>query len=501
MTSTQLYKVNVEDEALEGRLPILPRERIYEKYGSFMWTCCAFSAATWAFLIGGYLPTVGDWRIGVLGYAIGGIIGMVLVTLTSGVPCFKYGTDIIDASKSSFGYRGIVVLLFGLLATLLGWTYVVEALTSRGASNIVATMTGTSVTGASHEKLVIWTAIGALFLVWLIATRGPKLFERFNGYIGPLHMLITLIMLWILVDRFGLHGLLTRQLPADQMVTKDKFEGLSLAVEFGMSSSMTWWPTMGGLTRLVKNKHHLMGPIVIGIAVLGAVFVSTVAALAAISAGTPDPTIWMITVGGKVFGSIVMAVVLTANVATMVVMTYLAGVSIQQIRVLAGVKWELLIALLLLPGVYFAFRTEWLLSAVMSWLSYNGVMFVGVTGIVLVDYYVLRKERLDVAHLFATGRSKYQFWGGFNWIAIVITFASTWGYLKLYDPVTGAMNPWFRYLGASIPTVVISAIAYYIAMKLLALPFGKGSYEQSKTSQSKATAGTRLAAGEIRVGL
>lgn len=92
-----------------------------------------------------------------------------------------------------------------------------------------------------------------------------------------------------------------------------------------------------------------------------------------------------------------------------------------------------MLALLLLPGAFFAFRTEWLLSAVMSWLSYNGVMFVGVTAITLVDYFFLRKEQLDPAHLFATKGSKYEFWAGINWVAVVVTILSTWGYLELYN--------------------------------------------------------------------
>jgi len=59
---------SVEQEALAGRLPVLSGNRVYKSYGSFLWTCCAFSAATWAFLIGSYLPYVGDWRLGVIGY-------------------------------------------------------------------------------------------------------------------------------------------------------------------------------------------------------------------------------------------------------------------------------------------------------------------------------------------------------------------------------------------------------------------------------------------------
>ena len=498
---SQSHKVNVEQEALSGRLPVLSSERIYNSYGSYLWTCCAFSAATWAFLIGGFLPYVGDWRLGVIGYVIGLIIGMALVNLASGAPSYKYGTDVIDTAKASFGYRGVIIPLFGLLATLIGWSYVVEALTARGAANIAATISGAKSTGGAHENPVICVALASLALVWFIASKGPTFFERLNGYIGPLHMLITVLMFGILIHRFGFHTLWVSQLPADQMMTHDKTRGLALAVEFGASNAMTWWPVVGGLTRLVKRGTHVMGPSVIGIGLLGAAFVSTVAALAAISAGTHDPTIWMISLAGPVLGSCTMAVVLTANIATMVVMLYLAGVSIQQVKFFARIRWEWLLAILLAPGIYFAFKTEWLLSAVMSWLSYNGVMFVGVTGITLVDYFVLRKERLDPAHLFATTGSKYRFWGGVNWLAIVITALSTWGYLWLFNPVTSAMAEPFKYLGATIPVTLLSGVAYYFAAKTILIPMRKGGYGEGGQNASRATLDPRPETGAVTVSL
>ncbi|TCV62227.1 MULTISPECIES: cytosine permease [Pseudomonas] len=491
---------SVEQEALAGRLPVLSGNRVYKTYGSFLWTCCAFSAATWAFLIGSYLPFVGDWRLGVMGYVIGLIIGMALVSLASGVPSYKYGTDPIDTAKASFGYRGIVIPLFGLLATLIGWSYVVEALTARGAANIAATVTGSEVTGDSHEHLVIGVALATLFLVWLIACKGPKLFERLNGFIGPLHMLITVVMFGILVEKFGIGHLWNAQVAPDQMLTHDPVQGLALAVEFGVSNAMTWWPVMGGLTRLVKHKKHVMGPSIIGVGILGAAVVSTVAALAAISAGTYDPTIWMIAIGGPVFGSIIMAIVLTANIATMVVMIYLAGVSIQQVKFFARLQWEVLLALLMLPGVYFAFETEWLLSNVMSWLSYNGVMFVGISGITLIDYFVLRREQLDAPSLFATHNSHYAYWAGVNWTAVVISIVAVGGYLYMYNPVSVAMSDTFKYFGASIPVIALSGLAYYLAVRLIVAPLGKGNYTRSHVV-SRPTLDAQPKPGSMRVSL
>src|ERR1700736_780957 len=74
-------QAEISREALAGRLPILSEERIYSRFGSFLWTCTSFSAATWAFLIGGSLPSVGNTVIGILGYLCGVILGLVPVVL------------------------------------------------------------------------------------------------------------------------------------------------------------------------------------------------------------------------------------------------------------------------------------------------------------------------------------------------------------------------------------------------------------------------------------
>lgn len=473
----KLTQARVMEEALSGRLPLRSNERVYKSYGSFLWTCTAFSAATWAFLIGGFLPYVGDVRIGVLGYLTGLLIGMAIVVLASGMPSFKYGVEPIDAAKASFGPYGIALPLFGLLATCVGWTYVVVALTARGGANVLQTIEQSDV--PPGEPIIIALALLTMFAVWLVASKGPWLFERISNYIAPGHILVTVIMLVILLYHYG-SDLWTLQVPADQRLAATPGQGFALAVEFGISNSLTWWPIMGGLTRLVQRRSHIVGPSVVGVGVLGAAFISMVAAFAAVSAGTPDPTIWMIKLAGPVLGSIIMSFVLAANIATMVIMLYLAGVSIQQIKPLTRVRWDLLIALMLLPGIYVAFRTEWTLSIVMSWLSYNGVMFVGITAVTFVDYFILRRERLLPAHLFTRSRaSAYWFWGGVNWVAVVISLLSVALYLYLYNPVTAQMHAFAHLFGAGIPTMAFAGIAYFIAMKLIVIPAGKGGYAES----------------------
>lgn len=477
----------VTQEALSGRLPILGGERIYSGYLPFLWTCVAFSAATWAFLIGGYLPYIGNTMAGVTGYVVGLLLGMVPVTLASGIGPYKYGVETLDAAKAAFGRWGMIVPLVGLVATLAGWTYVVVALTARGAGNVIKQARGGETT---PEGVIIGIALFSIVLVWLIASKGPWLFERLSNYIAPGHMVITVVMLIVLIAKFG-GDVFTTNVAAADSFTPDHQLGFAYAVEFGVANSLTWWPVMGGLTRLVKSKKHIVGPSVIGVGVLGAAFISGVAAMAGAAYGTADPTIWMIDLGGRVLGSAIMTFVLLANIATMVIMVYLGGVSIQHVKSFARLRWDVVVGLLLLPGVIFAFRTEWLLSKVIQWLTYNGVMFVGITGITLVDYFILRRQRLDVPGLFSRNRSgPYWFWGGVNWIAVTIALGSIWFYLWLYNPITLKTQPEFKWFGAGLPTMVLSGLIYWLVMRLVVVRTGIGDYPDA------ATASRRLARDE-----
>jgi NCS1 family nucleobase:cation symporter-1 len=314
-------------------------------------------------------------------------------------------------------------------------------------------------------------------MVWVIARRGPTLFQRLSQFVAPGQMLVTAFLLGLLFYRFGPAVLWTSDVRPDRALTHDHVLGFAYAAEFGVSNALTWWPIMGGLTRLVKRRRHLLGPAITGVGVLGATFISSVAAIAAARAGTPDPTRWLLALGGPVLGTAMLVFVLAANLITMVILIYLAAVSVQQVRQLTRVPWDLVLALLLAPGVYFAFRTAWVLDVVMAWLSYNGVMFVGITGITLVDYFVLRRQSLDAPQLFTRSASgKYWYWGGVNWAAVGVALASIACYFYLYNPTTYRVAFVFRYFGAGIPTMVLAAASYYCLAYFLMRRVGKGAY-------------------------
>jgi NCS1 family nucleobase:cation symporter-1 len=90
-------------------------------------------------------------------------------------------------------------------------------------------------------------------------------------------------------------------------------------------------------------------------------------------------------------------------------------------------------------------------------------MFCPMFGIVLVDYFLLRKASLVVEDLYLVDR-KYWFWKGINPLALLawaIGFAIYLGFSPmLMEKVLGihAFFPWS--LGSSLPSMVIAALIY-----------------------------------------
>ena len=452
-------------EALAGRLPVLPDERIYKTYGSLLWTTAVLSAASWAYLIGSAFPAFGNTWLSIVGYLVGLVVGEVVVVFAVGIPSFRFGIDAIDAAKATLGTRGCVLLLFAVLAASLGWAYVLTAMTARGMVR-VAQLAGGPSTSLS-EPMVVAVAITLLVLIWHLTRRGPAAMERLSRICAPGQLLIALLILGLLLAKYGTSALSGHDVAPEKAITADPLAQIAYAVEFGFDNALGVLPFLGGLTRLVKYKRHLIGPTVVGSGIVGASLVASVAALAASVASDPDPANWMIKLMGPAVGSAMIGFLLIANIGTLVVLVYVASVAVQQIRTLAALQWEWVVALTLLPGVIFAFRTEWLLNHVMTWLAYNGVMFVGMAAVMLTDYFSLRRQRLKIADLFALPREgAYWFWGGVNWIAIAVIAGAAAMYLALFDPVSLRIHPLFRYAGAGIPTAISAAIIYYAAMRL-----------------------------------
>ncbi len=92
------------------------------------------------------------------------------------------------------------------------------------------------------------------------------------------------------------------------------------------------------------------------------------------------------------------------------------------------------------------------------WIS---LAYAPVIGIVLVDYFILRRQTLDLRAIFSHRKgSPYDFWGGWNIAAYIGVAVGVGVYLLLLNPVSLWYSAPFAYMTASVPSLVSGGLVY-----------------------------------------
>lgn len=461
--------------ALEGRLPILPDERLFKSRGTLFATCIVFGAAIWIFMIGAGLSALGDVRFTIPGYIIGSTIGYVLVMFGAGLPSFRYGIDAMDVAKASFGTRGAVIPLLGLLGVALAWSAVVTCFIARGTATVArATLPPETFAGENSHWLTVGVALIVVVATWALVRRGPALMERINNVVGPGLLIVATILLILLGNRIGWDHIWTGRVPASGWIFPDRSLALISAVELGMGASLGSWPFVAGFTRLVKNRAHVVTPSMLGVPMIGGGYGVGVAALVANALPSTDPVMWFLDLGGTMWGGVAAIAVLIGNVAVIGLLIYFVAVAAQQIAWVRRQSWGIVIAVLLIPCAISAFYADVVLSSVLGVCNYQSLLYVAVTGATLVNYVFVLRGHLDLRSVFARhGQGAYAGWRGWNIGGVISVIAGTVVYRLMYDPMTLAPGPGFGWVGASVPALLVSAGLFLVFAALSKRPLPK----------------------------
>ena len=171
--------------------------------------------------------------------------------------------------------------------------------------------------------------------------------------------------------------------------------------------------------------------------------------------------------GGVVVGVIALVFVALANVTSTAVSIFASGLAMRHVPALRLRPWWQLMVLALLPCVPFVFWPDDLYSMGDTFLAYNGTIYAPICGILFVDYFFLRGQRLSLWSIFEDDPSgRYHYKGGYNWIGLVALLSGLASYLFLYTPISGETHWLFGYMPASIAAFSTAAVCYWVAMAL-----------------------------------
>ncbi|MEQ1578219.1 MAG: cytosine permease [Hyphomicrobium sp.] len=429
------------------------------------------AAATWCYVIGEYVGYYLNLKMGFAALTAGSMIGMFLVTLSVVPMATRYGIDSIASAKPQFGNRGWMITVFLQYASIIGWNSLLLIFFGKSVSQLLTTL---GVVDAESSGFVV-RAVSALACagVFLVLMRGATGLERMSMVLFSFIVGIGLWMAWMLLTNQADAIAAAKPSAASGSLQWDYVTGL----EIGIVSLLSWWPYIGAMVRESPDAHTATLPAMLGMG-LPVPILSVVGLASILALQTSDPSAWLIQLGGSTYGVIALLFVIAANIGTAIAGVYATGVGLRQVPAFAQMPWSTLVLMGLVPVAAVSILVpDLFFSNFGTFLAFIGVFFAPLCAIQIVDYFLLRGQRINIRGIYQQGPgSPYQYWGGFNIAAILAMAAGFFTYLYLLNPVSYASNSPYQYLTASLPTAFVGGLVYLILTLVIVKPAGKGDY-------------------------
>jgi putative hydroxymethylpyrimidine transporter CytX len=414
------------EHAMSMNGPVEGRERnLLERDFFLLWAGAAISLSEiWA---GGLLVPFG--LVAGLGIILlGHLLGNVPMAL-GGLIGSRQGVPAIVSTRGALGNRGSILPATLNIVQLVGWTAVMLWIGGQAAAGLAG----------GGARAPAWTiALGVLTTVWALAGhRAWRLLQR----IGVMLLLgLSVVLTALALKTYGWRELLAaRDTPAMPLML-----GLDLVIAMPIS----WMPLVSDYTRFAATPGRGIRGTWWGYFIVSS-WMYAVGLVAATATGTGAPeTALMQLMGAHGLLGPALLVVLLSTVTTTFLDIYSNAVSVQSLfpklasrpAVLAGGALGTLLALFFDAAKYEGF------------LLFIGSAFCPLFGVVLADYFILKRGNYDAEDLFRRGR--YWYTGGVN-VRALLAWAAGFGIYR------GCVQTVFAG-GASVPSLLGAAAVYLL---------------------------------------
>jgi NCS1 family nucleobase:cation symporter-1 len=455
----------------ESAWPLLPGERTWGALRLTL-TLATTAAATWCYLIGESVGGFLGFIKGGLALSAGCMIGMLLVLLAAGPVCMRFGLDSIAATKPQFGSRGWVVPAALQSISIIGWNSLLIIFFAKSAVQFAVAL-GLLRPGAQNAALVPILTLGACAVIFLALRRGASGVSLVSNLL-VVHVFVGLWMLYLLVSRRWPELMAAR--PA--LASGDALWNYTTGIELGVGATLSWWPYLGAMIRMAPDARRIVLPVMLG---MGAPvpLLSLIGLAGALVLKSSDPAEWLRTVGGPTYAIVSLGFVTAANFGTTTAGIYASAIGLRNFKSLQGRSWNGLLLLTIAPVALVGILIPELFFAKFgNFLALIGVAFAPLCGIQIVDYFVLRRRRVELRAIYDEGPgSAYRFWHGYNPAALLALVAGCTTYVLMLNPLTYASSPAYPYLTASLPAVATAALVHFVCSRYV-IARGRGGYRR-----------------------
>jgi NCS1 family nucleobase:cation symporter-1 len=386
-----------------------------------------------------------NWVLGALGIVLGlSLIETIVVVVVGnlagcalfGLFCVmghRTGVNQMVLSRSAFGRRGAYVPAVAQLLLTMGWvgvnTWVVLDLTL-GVLDELGVSGGTGLKYAIGFALMALQAVIAIYGFYLIRT-----FEKYTVPVAALIMVVMSVLAWTKSDITWSHS---------TVHGADKLTSISqLLTAIGIGWGISWFTYSSDYTRFVARRYTDR-QVWLGTALgmfIPTVWLATLGATIASSGSQTDPSQLVASVFG-VMTIPVLLLIMHGPVATNILNLYSCSLAALSVGIRVA-RWKVTAAAAVVgSGVLVAFiQSESFATSFDNWIASIVVWISPWAGVTLVEYFVLRRGKVDVPALYEPPeRSPY---GDVNWpaiVALVCGLAVGWAWeYGLVKPLQGPL--------------------------------------------------------------
>jgi NCS1 family nucleobase:cation symporter-1 len=397
----------------------------------------------------------------------------LLVTLAVVPSSSRYGIDSIQAAVPQFGRNGWVLTVALQYLSIIGWNSLLLIFFGKSVAEFLNAV-GIGGTGLDDFVVPVATLL-ACAVVFVILIRGASGLERVSMVLFSFIVGVGAFLVVMLLVKEG--GALADAQPA---YASSKRLDYQYGIEIGLVSLLSWWPYIGSMTRQAPNPRVAVMPSMLGMG-LPVPLLSIVGLAGILVLQTSDPAQWMTEVGGDALGAVALLFVIAANFGTATAGIYASTVGLKSVPGLRKVSWNVALGLSLVPVMVIGVvLPDWFFDNFGTFLAYIGVFFAPLVGIQIVDYFVLRRQRISLRGIYdSSPNAPYAYWGGINPAALVAMAAGVGTYLYLLNPQSYAVHEPFSFVGASLPAAAVAALVHVLLTQLVVRRAGKGGYDEA----------------------
>ncbi len=390
--------------------PISADARVFS-LGSYVLMWWSSLIVIQAFVLGqGFLPPNGSMNIfqASLVMVLAALVAVAMFSL-NGAAGNKYGIPYLIQTRASFGVRGSKIVEFLRALPAIAWYGIGTWIAALSLDGILATLVGLTAPWAKYAYFVLLQGAQTL-----LAYGGIRTMKWFNVY-GSL--VIAAVMTYMLIHIVGTHGF---QIEESWRRAADWGPAFWAGLTTAIGILATVMLNIGDMTRHLESSPrsnwlgHLFGVLPPWF------FMLSLGIIAGASLGIWDPVQALMQLSPNPIALVVLlAFILVAQFTTNLTINILppALIFMDSFKI----PWHKAVVL---TGVLGTLSCPWLLLANMQVFSgfilYYSALFGPILGVMLADYYVVRRQHLVVADLYvADATSKHWYQGGFKVAALV----------------------------------------------------------------------------------